>query len=95
MFAMCVFCGKENEIVGPVGRLAECIHCKRDLHACLQCKLYDRSYHNQCREPGSPYVSDKERSNFCEFFEIGRDVENEENVQSAAKKKLGGLFKKG
>lgn len=90
----CVFCGTEIEIVDRVGRLDECPNCKRDLHACLQCKLYDRSFHNQCRESQSGYITDKERANFCEFFDFGRDASAEKVAVDDAKKKLDSLFKK-
>ena len=90
----CVFCGKEVEIIDRVGRLEECPHCSRDLHSCVQCNLYDRSYHNDCRENQSPYVSDKERANFCEFFKFGRDVQSQNKEIDESKKKLENLFKK-
>ena len=92
--ASCVFCGTEIEIEGRVGRRDECPKCKHDLHACLQCRLYDRSFHNQCRESQSGYVTDKESSNFCEFFEFGRDVKAEKDKANDTKSKLEALFKK-
>lgn len=92
--APCAFCGGMVEIEGKPGRADECPHCRRDLHACLQCRFYDRSFHNQCRESQSGYVSDKEKSNFCEFFEFGRDVVSEKSVMVSSKKKLDELFKK-
>lgn len=90
----CAFCGTNIEIEGRVGRADECPNCGRDLHACLQCRLYDRSYHNQCRETEAGCVTDKERSNFCEFFEFGRDAESEKAKAEASKKSLDELFKK-
>jgi len=90
----CFFCGKDVELVyRKVGRQDECPHCGRDLHACFQCRFYDRSSHNQCRENQAAMVADKERSNFCEFFEFGRDASAEKGAQEEAKKKLGELFK--
>lgn len=91
---VCAFCGAEVEIIDRVGRLDECPSCKRDLHSCLQCKFYDRSFHNQCTENQSPYVSDKERANFCEFFSFGREVEGERRASEESKRKLETLFKK-
>ncbi len=91
----CTFCGAEVEIIDRVGRLEECPSCKRDLHCCLQCALYDRTYHNQCRENQSQIVSDKETSNFCEFFQFGRDAEDEHKRADEAKGKLDDLFRKG
>lgn len=91
----CFFCGAEVEILDrKVGRLDECESCGRDLHACFQCRLYDRSYHNQCRESQAQYVTDKERSNFCEFFEFGRDAEGDKKTAADAKRKLDELFRK-
>jgi len=91
----CFFCGAEIEILDrKVGRQEECPSCRRDLHACLQCRFYDRSYHNQCRENQAQIVSDKERSNFCEFFEFGRDAQGEKKAVEDSKKKLEDLFKK-
>lgn len=90
----CVFCGKEIEIIVKIGRLEECPHCGKYLHACLQCGLYDRGYHNSCRESQAWLVGDKEAANFCEFFEFGRDVKAEKSNIDEAKKKLDSLFKK-
>jgi hypothetical protein len=90
----CVFCGSDVEIIDRVGRLDECPTCKRDLHACLQCQLYDRSSHNQCRESQAGYVGEKERANFCEFFLFGREAMDEKKDDVAAKHGLEELFKK-
>jgi len=89
----CTFCGSSIEIEGRVGRRDECTKCHRDLHACLQCSLYDRTYHNQCRETQSQCISDKESSNFCEHFQFGRDSKNEDKEVEDSKKKLDELFK--
>ena len=90
----CVFCGAEVEIVDrKVGRQDECESCRRDLHCCLQCRFYDRSYHNKCRESQAQVVSDKEGSNFCEFFEFGRDADGDREVADESKRKLEDLFK--
>lgn len=93
----CIFCGASITVEPGVriGRQEECPQCRRDLHACLQCRLYDRSAHNQCRESQSGYVTDKERANFCEFFTFGReDVTPGKDPAVEAKQKLEALFKK-
>jgi hypothetical protein len=90
----CTFCGAEIQIEDRVGRRDECPQCRRDLHACLQCRFYDRSYHNQCRETQAEYVGDKERSNFCDYFQFGRESVSEKSAAEDAKQKLKGLFKK-
>ena len=90
----CVFCGEEINLEFKIGRRDECTKCGNDLHACVQCRFYDRSYHNQCRENQASQVADKEKSNFCEFFEFGRDVGYENKAVDSSKKKLDDLFKK-
>ena len=92
----CVFCGHEIKVGQgeKIGRREECLKCGRDLHSCVQCSLFDRSYHNNCRESQSQVVSDKEASNFCEFFSFGRDVADERLKVEDTKSKLEELFKK-
>ncbi len=93
----CIFCGALIELAPGerVGRRDECPQCRRDLHACLQCRLYERSAHNQCRESQSGYVADKERANFCEFFAFGREgAAPGKDPAAEAKSKLEQLFKK-
>ncbi|MFH0798955.1 MAG: hypothetical protein V2A66_02095 [Pseudomonadota bacterium] len=90
----CAFCGAPVELEGRAGRSAECPSCRRDIHCCLQCRFCDRSYHNQCRESQAGYISDREQSNFCEFFEFGRDAVSEKKKAMDSKNKLEELFKK-
>jgi len=90
----CVFCGKPVDLEVKIGRLHECPSCGHYLHACLQCRFYDRSYHNECREIQARQVGDKENANFCEFFEFGRDVAKEKSKVEETKSKLDALFKK-
>lgn len=92
--AECFFCGELIEYDGRIGRLEDCPRCGKYLHTCFQCRFYDRSYHNDCRENQAPLVGDKETANFCEFFEMGRDGKQENSRKEDAKKKLEDLFKK-
>jgi ribosome-binding protein aMBF1 (putative translation factor) len=63
----CHACG--HELSGPkVFRRDECEKCSADLHVCLNCREYDRNSSNQCREPQAELVSNKDRSNFCDYF---------------------------
>jgi len=65
---VCHRCGKELNGADRVERSATCPHCGSYLHCCLNCSFYDPHAHNQCREPQSEYVSDREKANFCDFF---------------------------
>lgn len=67
----CAFCGRSVEMIDKVMRVDICPHCRRDLHCCIQCRFYDRGYHNDCRETRSEMTGVKDRANFCDFFEFG------------------------
>jgi hypothetical protein len=76
-----------------IARRDECEFCGADVHCCLNCRFYSETAYNECREPAADVVRDKDRSNFCDFFEAGRDsslTTNKEELLSAAE----ALFKK-
>ncbi len=66
----CASCKKEVTVEGKVGRRDTCPHCGSDLHSCLNCGFYDEGAYNQCRETEAERVTDKEKSNFCDFFRL-------------------------
>ena len=92
----CQFCGAAVTLAEPIPRESSCENCRRDYHSCRQCRHYDPSRHNGCRETEADMVEDKERRNFCEFFDfnqapfraVGTDRAN------SARAKLDALFKK-
>jgi hypothetical protein len=53
----------------PLARLAECRACNADLHVCRLCEFYDLRVARKCREPVADEVKDKERANFCDYFQ--------------------------
>src|SRR5438094_3010595 len=66
----CYFCGTTIDVKLRIVRDSECPSCGRDLHACVQCRHFDRNAHNMCREPQAEWVTDRERRNFCEYFSL-------------------------
>ena len=58
----------------PLARLAECKVCHADLHVCRLCVFYDPGVANSCREPIADEVKDKERANFCGYFQPRPDA---------------------
>ncbi|MBW1713989.1 MAG: hypothetical protein JRJ59_12680, partial [Deltaproteobacteria bacterium] len=62
-------CGQKNETGRTIGRRDVCQHCGADLRACRQCRHYYPGAHNDCRETQAELVVDKDRSNFCDFFQ--------------------------
>jgi len=53
----------------PLGRLAECDACRAQLHVCRLCRFYNPRVSNACEEPIAEPIADKERANFCGYFE--------------------------
>ena len=93
---ICYRCGREVKIDRTVGRTEPCPHCDADLHCCLNCKFYDKTAHNECRESQAEPVADKEKGNFCDYFAFKDSAGTRMKSDSAisAKEKLNQLFKK-
>lgn len=53
----------------PLSRLAECRACRAQLHVCRLCAFYDTRVAKACRETVAEEVKDKERANFCGYFQ--------------------------
>jgi hypothetical protein len=89
----CHQCGTLTPIVGTVGRRDECPKCSADLHVCKNCAFYDKTAYNECREPSADVVLEKDRANFCDFFQPGsgaKVVDKKADLLAAAE----ALFKK-
>ena len=68
---VCWKCGAEQkELLLPLARLAECGDCRAQLHVCRMCRYFDPVAPQQCREPVADAVADKQRANFCGYFQI-------------------------
>lgn len=90
---VCFSCGTKNEVIDKVGRRDECSQCMTDLHVCKNCRFYDPSAYNECKETSADVVREKEESNFCDFFEPGSGnykKSNKEDLLAQAE----ALFKK-
>jgi hypothetical protein len=66
----CYNCGTPWSLSGQPGREERCIKCGADLHVCLNCVHYDPKAAWQCKERRAEQVYDKDRSNFCEYFDF-------------------------
>ncbi len=87
----CFHCKKELTVEGRPGRGDVCPHCGSDLKVCLNCRFYDPTAYNECREPSAERVVEKERANFCEYFEFRCHTADERKED--ALKRLRELFK--
>ena len=92
----CQFCGSAVTLAEPIPRESSCEKCLHDYHSCRQCRHYDTSRRNSCRETEAEMVEDKERRNFCEFFEFNpkpfAGAGKQADRASQARAKLEGLF---
>jgi hypothetical protein len=50
-------------------REGECPGCRRQTHVCRNCRFYAPGRANDCLEPVAEPVTDKQRANFCDYFE--------------------------
>jgi hypothetical protein len=66
----CWKCGAPlTELLLPVGRAEYCRACRAEIHVCRMCRFYDVGKARQCAEPVAEPVQNKERANFCGYFE--------------------------
>jgi hypothetical protein len=66
----CWKCGAElADLSLPFGRADYCRACRAEVHVCRMCRFFDVTKPNQCAEPVADPVRDKERANFCGYFE--------------------------
>lgn len=61
--------GSLAKLTLPLSRLDECPVCSMPLHVCRMCAHYDPTVARQCREDDAEEVKDKERPNFCDYFQ--------------------------
>jgi len=95
MNVQCHFCKKKISVEGRVSRSETCPECGYDIHCCMNCRFYDESKHNKCSDPQAEWVSDRERRNYCDYFEINPASEGvDKGEKENAREKAESLFKK-
>ena len=68
----CHKCGTPYSVTDRIGRKDTCRKCDADLHCCLNCRHYNKHVHNECNENQAEWVRDKDRSNYCDYFDPKR-----------------------
>ena len=92
--AACWRCGTAIDARTGVGRRAACLSCGSDLRCCRNCRFYDPTMNNECREPQAERQVDKERGNFCDWFSLGGGRAAADDKAAAARARLDALFGK-
>lgn len=64
----CARCGTKETLSGPVEPAQTCRSCGSDLHTCTNCRYFDTSAPNQCREAVPAPIAKKATRNECELF---------------------------
>ncbi len=96
---MCWNCGRPTGIKTKVMRSDSCVDCLADLRCCRGCRHFDPTRRSQCRENIDTPIANKEKNNFCDFFQM-RDVvktpggiSTQTDSKDDRKKKFDDLFK--
>lgn len=76
----------------PLSRTAQCKACRADLHVCRMCVYFDIRVANSCREPVVDPIVEKDRSNFCGYFQPKPGCYVPGTDSSRAMAELGALF---
>jgi hypothetical protein len=66
--AHCWHCGAELH-AADLGREQTCLACGKPTRCCRNCRFYRPGRPNDCLEPMAEAVHDKQRANFCGWFE--------------------------
>jgi ribosomal protein L40E len=90
---ICWRCGASLATLSlPLGRRDECPECHAELHVCRLCAFFDPRVAKQCREPVAEEVMDKERANFCGYFEPRPGAYEAKPSSTPARAELEALF---
>jgi hypothetical protein len=87
----CWSCGNSWEFSPPLGRGESCLKCRRDAKVCLNCSFYERHLNRECTESQAELVKDKEKSNFCDWFDA-KHVTSNSGVSDVSVSPLDQLF---
>lgn len=67
---VCWKCGTSlKDVPMPLSRISECLACRAELHVCRLCGFFDPRKAESCSEQRADPPKDKQRANFCEYFQ--------------------------
>lgn len=89
----CWSCGQGLEgLPMPLSRTATCPACEADLYVCRMCGFYAPNVAKSCRETIAEEVRDKERANFCDYFQAVPGTHGTSDAADTARQQLESLF---
>lgn len=95
----CFNCGNPIRLLSgqKVLKNDTCPQCNADLHCCKNCRFFDPSVHNECRETQVEWVRYKDKANYCDYLEAATRVDLVRKSGASAddaRKKWDSLFNK-
>lgn len=91
MQGTCWHCGYTLQ-TQDYGRQQNCPKCSKPTHVCRNCRFYQVSAPAQCTEPVADAVADKQRANFCGYFEATTVPVDTEQDQAKLRQAADDLF---
>jgi hypothetical protein len=91
----CFRCGASLAALSlPLSRRDSCPECTVHLHVCRMCRFFDESVPKSCLEDDAEEVYEKEKANFCEWFEPSPSAFDPQRADEAvrARSQLAALF---
>lgn len=93
--AACFSCNLPLDLEREISRTETCPQCGADVHCCKNCRHHDPAAHNQCREPNAEWVADRDKANFCDYFQLAASGDSGGRPAGAsARAAFDALFKK-
>jgi len=92
----CYACGTplpELSAGGKINFRTACDKCFADQHCCKNCTFYSPGKPNDCLVPGTDYIADREKNNFCEEFSVQLSPKSNPVRKDDAIKRFNNLFK--
>jgi hypothetical protein len=78
----CARCAEK--FVGGVEYESSCPNCNADMHTCTNCRFFDVSARNECREAVQERIAAKSKKNSCALFaaRLVKDFARDSGVKS-------------
>lgn len=73
---ICWNCGQATGLDGKVMRSDACEKCLADQRCCRGCRFFDPMARSQCREHIGVPIPNKEKSNFCDYFQVRQAIQS-------------------
>ncbi|MEE8149455.1 MAG: hypothetical protein V3T75_03275 [candidate division Zixibacteria bacterium] len=95
---LCWNCSKNTGLTGRISRADSCESCLADMRCCRGCRHFDPNRRFQCKESIETNIPNKEKSNFCDFFQVRiafkrqGGVSYQDNTKDERKKNFDDLF---